>query len=102
MPQCDRCGDEIPISTTDVDIDGAVTEQQLREIHEPSDAPFTIIEGAFAVWTSDLDVEQRGRFPLLLCRQCTQAFIKWVDNPAVTPEQEETYDFTIDWSYTDN
>ncbi|MEF8785345.1 MAG: hypothetical protein V5A45_05375 [Haloarculaceae archaeon] len=105
MPLCDRCDDEIPISATDVSEladDQNITKELLRKIHQPSDEPFTIIEGTFAVWNEEFDIEQRGAFPLLLCRDCTSEFVDWVQNPDVTPTEQETHDHSITWSYTEN
>jgi hypothetical protein len=101
MPECDRCGSGVPVSTTELaDVD-ELTHNELRKLQEPSDEPFTIIEGAFAVWTAELDIEKRGRFPLLFCRDCTQSFVDWLDVAAVTPEGTGDYDFDIEWSYVD-
>lgn len=102
MATCDRCESSIPISTADTSIGSELTKEQLDDIHGPSDEPFTIIEGRFAVWTPDLDVESRGRFPLLLCRECTEAFVEWVDNPDVRPTDDDGYDHSINWSHVDS
>jgi hypothetical protein len=100
MPRCDRCEAEIPISETALDEAGDPADE-LSQLQEPSDEPFTVIEGAFAVWTADYEVENRGRFPLLLCRDCTETFVDWIDNPDVVPDGAEDYDFSLDWTYVD-
>ena len=102
MPRCDRCDSEIPVSDAAVEGDGGETAERLPDIQNPSDEPFTVAEGAFAVWTEDYEVEHRGQFPLLLCRDCTRTFVDWIDNPDVAPDAEEEYDFSLDWKYVDN
>ena len=100
MPRCDRCDADIPFS--EADPDEGDPAKRLGDLQEPSDEPFTVIEGAFAAWTDDYEVENRGRFPLLLCRDCTRTFVDWIDNPDVAPEGEDDYDFSLDWKYVDN
>lgn len=102
MVTCDRCDVEILVSTDDISVGSELTEEQLKSFHEPDDDPFTLLEGLFAAWTSELNIDSRGRFSLFLCRDCTETFVEWIDDPDVCPSEDESYDHSIEWSHVED